>query len=48
MNWIERLNRDYRRVTRMRGVLPNDKSALLLLGCIAMDRKAYQKKIIFD
>ena len=44
-NWVERLNRDYRRVTRMRGALPNDKSALLLLGYIAMDRKAYQRKI---
>jgi transposase-like protein len=44
-NWVERLNRDYRRVTRMRGALPNDKSALLLLGYIAMERKAFQRKI---
>ena len=44
-NWIERLNRDYRRVTRMRGALPNVDAALLLLGHVAMNRKAYLRKI---
>jgi len=44
-NWIERLNRDYKRVTRMRGAFPNPESALLLLGHVAMTRKAYDKKI---
>jgi transposase-like protein len=44
-NWIERLNRDYRRVTRMRGALPNVSSALLLLGYVAMYKKAYLRKI---
>jgi transposase-like protein len=44
-NWIERLNRDYRRTTRMRGALPNPDATLLLLGYVAMNRKAYQRKI---
>ena len=44
-NWIERLNRDYRRVTRMRGALPNIDAVLLLLGHVAMYKKAYLRKI---
>jgi transposase-like protein len=44
-NWIERLNRDYRRVTRMRGALPNVDAVLLLLGHVAMYKKAYLRKI---
>ena len=44
-NWIERLNRDYRRVTRMRGALPNEEAAILLLGNVAMERTAYTRKL---
>jgi len=44
-NWIERLNRDYKRTTRMRGALPSPQSTLLLLGYVAMNKKAYQRKI---
>ncbi|MCS7029798.1 MAG: transposase [Bacteroidia bacterium] len=44
-NWIERLNRDYKRVTRMRGALPNPQSTILLLGYVAMTRKAYERKV---
>lgn len=44
-NWIERLNRDYKRTTRMRGALPNPESTMLLLGGVAMSRKAYNKKV---
>jgi len=44
-NWIERLNRDYKRTVRMRGSLPNSESVILLLGHVAMTRKAYQRKI---
>ena len=43
-NWIERLNRDYKRVLRMRGALPNPDSAILLLGQVALSRKAYERK----
>ncbi len=31
-NWIERLNRDFKRVTRMRGAFPNIEATILLLG----------------
>lgn len=31
-NWIERLQKDFRRVTRMRGAMPNEESVLLLMG----------------
>ncbi len=44
-NWIERLNRDYKRVTKMRGALPNPEATLLLLGRVAMTRKAYERKV---
>ncbi len=44
-NWIERLNRDYKRVTKMRGALPNPQATLLLLARVAMTRKAYERKI---
>lgn len=43
-NWIERLNRDYKRTTRMRGALPNPDATLLLLGGVGMSRKAYNRK----
>lgn len=44
-NWIERLNRDYKRTTRMRGALPNAEATILLLGYVAMTRSAYQRKL---
>lgn len=44
-NWIERLNRDYKRVTKMRGALPSPESTLLLLGRVAMTKKAYDRKV---
>lgn len=44
-NWIERLNKDYRRTTRMRGALPNPDATILLLGYVAMNKKAYNRKV---
>jgi putative transposase len=44
-NWIERLNRDYKRTTKMRGALPNPEATILLLGHVAMTRTAYERKI---
>lgn len=44
-NWIERLNRDYKRTTRMRGALPNPEATVLLLGHVAMTRRCYEYKI---
>ena len=44
-NWIERLQRTFRRVLRFRTALPNEQSALTLMGKTAMDLKCYQRKI---
>lgn len=44
-NWIERLNRDFRRVTRMRTAMPNEESVLALMGSVAMDRKAFDRAL---
>lgn len=44
-NSIERLNRDYKRTTRMRGALPGPDATILLLGYVAMTRSAYQRRI---
>jgi transposase-like protein len=44
-NWIERLNRDFKRTTRMRGALPNPDATLLLLGGVAMTKTAYERKV---
>lgn len=44
-NWVERLNRDYKRVLKMRGAMPNTESVILLLARVAMTRKAYWKKV---
>ncbi len=46
-NWIERLNRSYKRTTRMRGALPNPQATMLLLGYVAMNRNEYLRKIPF-
>ena len=45
INWIERLQKDFRRVTRMRGAMPNEESVLLLMGKTAMDKKSYLRQV---
>ena len=40
-NWIERLNRNYKRTLRMRSSMPNPESVLFLLGSVAMKRPEY-------
>lgn len=40
-NWIERLNRNYKRSLRMRSSMPSPESVLFLLGSVAMDRPEY-------
>ena len=42
-NWIERLNRDFRRVTKMRTAMPNEESVITLMGSVAMDHKAFER-----
>lgn len=44
-NWIERLNRDYKRTLRMRGVMPDSESVIFLLGKVSMTRTAYDRKV---
>lgn len=44
-NWIERLQKDFRRVTRMRGAMPNEESVILLMGKTPMDKQAYCKPV---
>lgn len=44
-NWIERLNRDFRRVTRMRASMSGEESVITLLGFVAMDKTAYRRKV---
>lgn len=38
-NWIERLNRDYKRVLKMRGAMPSAESVLSLMGAVAMEKE---------
>jgi putative transposase len=44
-NWIERLNRNYKRTLRMRTSMPSPMSVLFLLGSTAMNSKAYNYPI---
>lgn len=48
-NWIERLNRDYKRVLKMRGAMPSPESVLSLMGAVAMEKeyKTY-KYIVYE
>lgn len=38
-NWIERLNRDYKRVLKMRGAMPSASSILALMSSVAMEKE---------
>ena len=44
-NWIERLQKDFRRVTRMRGAMPDEDSVIVLMGKTAMDKESYMRII---
>lgn len=44
-NWIERLQRDFRRVLRMRGAMPNEESVIVLMAKTAMDKSAYYRAL---
>lgn len=47
-NWIERLNKSFRRTLKMRNALPNIKAAITLMGYVAMEmeEKTYSYPII--
>jgi putative transposase len=42
-HWIERLNRDFRRVTKMRTAIPNEEFVITLMGSVAMDHKPFER-----
>lgn len=44
-NWIERLQRDFRRVLRMRSAMPNEESVIILMAKTAMDKTAYRREL---
>lgn len=44
-NWIERLQKDFRRVTRMRGTMPSEEAVLVLMGKTAMDKDSYRRQL---
>lgn len=44
-NWIERLNRSFRRVLKMRLSMPDEQSVLVLLGTVARNQQAYGRRL---
>jgi transposase-like protein len=46
-NWIERLNKSFRKTLKVRGSLPSIESALVLISKVAMDvnEETYKYKI---
>lgn len=44
-NWIERLNKDFRRVLKARNSMPDEDSVITLLGHVAMNKRAYNRKV---
>jgi transposase-like protein len=44
-NWIERLNRNYKRTLRMRSAMPSPESVLFLISSVASRRTEYHKPI---
>ena len=44
-NWIERLNRDIKRVLKMRGAMPNYDSVILLIGNVSMNMSVFKYPI---
>ena len=44
-NWIERLNRNYKRTLRMRSAMPSPESVVFLISSVASSRTEYNKPI---
>ena len=48
-NWIERLNKEFRRTFKIRNSMPSPESALTLLSKVAMDKEeGYMKYPIYN
>ena len=45
INWIKRLNRDFRRVVKMRTPMPNEEAVITLMGSVAMDHKPFYRQL---
>ena len=37
-NWVENLNKQYRKVLKIRNSMPTEESVLLIIGKVAMDK----------
>ena len=44
-NWVERLNRDYKRVLKMRGALPNENAVIALMANVALTKRRYDHPV---
>lgn len=44
-NWIERLNKDFKRVLKMRGVMPNQDAVILLMANVSMNKEVFKYPI---
>lgn len=44
-NWIERLNRSFRRVLKMRLSMPDEESVRVLLGTVSRNQRAYGRRL---
>ncbi len=44
-NWIERFNKDFKKVLKMRGAMPNYGSVILLLDNVAMNKDVFKHPI---
>lgn len=46
MDSVEHLQKDFRRVTKMCGTMPNEESVILLTGKTAMNKKSYVRQAL--
>jgi len=44
-NWIERLNKDFRRVLKARNSMPDEDAVITLMGHVAMNKRVYTRKV---
>ena len=42
---MERLDRGFRRVIKMRAAMPNEKAAITLIGSVAMEHKPFDRQL---
>jgi transposase-like protein len=44
-NWVEQLNRDYKRVLKIRGALPNENAVIALIANVALTKRRYDHPV---